>query len=415
MPEPSPPILATPLASIYHDPDTARWLGSFEGVPDEWVQSVAKPAPPPAPAGAVGRALADLGVWLPGLVLAAGVGLAGEALSTLVGETLLGFAKTPISGLMLAIVIGLLLSNLIAIPPVYTAGIRFCVKTVLRLGVALLGIRLSLLAAGSIGLVALPIVAGCVATALVAATGVGRLLGLPPRLGTLIAVGTGVCGVSAIVATASSIDADEDEISYAAATITLFGIAAMFLYPFLGHLLFEATPERVGYFLGTAIHDTSQVTGAGLMYQQQFDAPAALDVAVVTKLMRNLSLILVVPGMAYLYRRQGVEGGASGPGQMGWRNVLPLFVVGFVVLTLLRTLGDAAAGPAGPLPADAWDATLSAAQWLANACLMAAMAGIGLSTHLDRLLHLGIKPFIAGLLAAGLVGVVSVLLVTFLG
>ena len=116
----------------------------------------------------------------------------------------------------------------------------------------------------------MPIIAGCITTALILVTWVNRALGLPRRLGSLIAVGTSICGVSAIVATAPVVEAEEDEVSYAVACITLFGLVALFCYPLLAHTLFRGDARMAGLFLGTSIHDTAQVAGAGLMYPQQY-------------------------------------------------------------------------------------------------------------------------------------------------
>src|SRR5438093_1544039 len=135
------------------------------------------------------------------------------------------------------------------------------------------GVPLSVNAIGPDVIAGLPVVAICIATALIVVTYVNRALGLSRRLGTLIAVGTSICGVSAIVATAPVIDAEEDETSYAVACITLFGLLALFMYPFAAHGLF-GDPKLAGMFLGVSIHDTAQVAGAGLMYRQLFDAPA---------------------------------------------------------------------------------------------------------------------------------------------
>ena len=94
---------------------------------------------------------------------------------------------------------------------------------------------------------------------------IGRWLKLPSRLATLIAVGTSICGVSAIVATGPAIEAEDEEVAYAVATITIFGILATFLYPYLAHALFGQNATAAGLFIGTSIHDTSQVTGAALI------------------------------------------------------------------------------------------------------------------------------------------------------
>src|SRR3954469_16081099 len=106
---------------------------------------------------------------------------------------------------------------------------------------------------------------------MISVTLITRAMGLPRKLGTLMAVGTSICGVSAIMATAPVIEADENETSYAAACITIFGLLAMITYPFVGHVLF-ANPTQAGTFFGTAIHDMSQATAAGLAYAQQYHA-----------------------------------------------------------------------------------------------------------------------------------------------
>ncbi len=150
-------------------------------------------------------------------------------------------------------------------------------------------------------------------------TWINRALGLPRRLGSLIAVGTSICGVSAIVATGPAIDAEEDEVSYAVACVTLFGLVALFTYPFLAHAIFGGDARKVGLFLGTAIHDTAQVAGAGLMYREQYRAPEALDTATVVKLTRNLCMAGVIPLMAALYHRGGGPDGRA-RGRSGTRS-----------------------------------------------------------------------------------------------
>src|SRR5262249_31541148 len=154
-------------------------------------------------------------------------------------------------------------------------------------GIVLLGLRLSLGDVGKISMIGLPIIIICMATALLLVTWISKGLGLPRRLGTLIAVGTSICGVSAVVATAPIIGSEDGEVSYSLRCIALFGLMALLGYPWLAHAVFGDNAKEAGIFLGTAIHDTAQVAGAGLMYQQQFAAPAALDTATVTKLVRN--------------------------------------------------------------------------------------------------------------------------------
>ncbi len=393
----------------YANPELMRWAGSMEGVPD-WVDPAETPDERLRRSGwrARGHELLELsGALMPGAALAGAVAVLGGVLAVWIGVSVLGFGKTPLSPILVAILIGLLLRNTLGLPSVYEAGLQLCLKRVLRVGVALLGIRLSLVAVGSIGLAALPIVIGSIVTALVLVSLITRALGLSRRLGTLIAVGTAICGNTAIVATGPVIGADEDEISYAVGTITVFGLVALVSYPFLSHFLFAGDPQLAGYFLGTAIHDTAQVAGAGLLYAQQFGAPEALDTATVTKLVRNLFMIAVIPLMALLYRRSELASGAASS-RPPLLQLVPLFVFGFLSLAIVRTLGDLGAAPfGGLLSVEQWDGWIKSASSVSTWCLAVAMASVGLGTNLRRLQTLGLKPLGVGLAAALSVGVVS--------
>lgn len=402
--------------NVYLDPEEARWLDSMEGVPDVVVTA---PLPGESLLGPewqrrLHRGLAWLGTVSPGLALAGLLAWAGAIVAHVLGETLLGFEKTPISAILVTILLGLIIRNVAGLPVAYEAGLRFAVKRVLRIGVALLGLRLSVLAVGQIGVSALPIVVGCILSALILVTWLSRLLGLPPRLGSLIAVGTSICGASAIVATGPAIDAEEDEVSYAVACITLFGMTALLVYPYLAHWLFAGSAEQVGLFLGTAIHDTSQVAGAGLMYQQQYDAPTALNVAATTKLVRNVCMGAVIPIMAILYHRKNASAGAGHSGRLKWHQYVPLFVVAFVVLAAVRSVGDLGPKAFGLIGQDVWKGFLADAKSVSVACLTIAMASVGLGTSVTQLKNLGWKPLLVGLTAALLVGCVSLTLIKFL-
>jgi uncharacterized integral membrane protein (TIGR00698 family) len=380
----------------------------MEGVPD-WVDPAETYEERLGRAGWRARAhelLALSGALLPGVALAAACAFLGAALAQWIGVSVLGFTRTPLSPILMAILLGLLLRNVAGLPSVYEAGVSLCLKRVLRIGVALLGIRLSLVAVGAIGLSAVPIVVASIATALLLVTWISRLLGLPPRLGILIAAGTAICGNTAIVATGPAIDASEDEVSYAVGTITVFGLLALVTYPFLSHYVFGGDAHLAGLFLGTAIHDTAQVAGAGLLYSLQFGAPEALDTATVTKLVRNLFMIVVIPLVAYLYRRG--EGGGTGARRPRLDQVVPFFVFGFLALVVLRTLGDLDTAPFGGwLSHEQWRSVIDGAATLSTWSLGVAMAAVGLGTNLRRLRTLGLGPLGVGLVAALSVGLVS--------
>jgi uncharacterized integral membrane protein (TIGR00698 family) len=265
-------------------------------------------------------------------------------------------------------------------------------------------------------------VVGAVATGLVVAIAATRRLGLSDRLGALIAIGTGICGATAIVAAAPGLKAKEEEVAYAVANITIFGIVAMVLYPFLGNLVFGGDIINTGLFLGTSIHETAQVAGAGLIYDQSFNVtatPSAADVAVVAKLVRNVMMVAVIPGITYLYARNlRKEGEDVGQGT-SVLDMFPVFILGFLVMAGIRSIGDAGIDSSG-LAFGLWgeetwsDITHTIRNW-AEYTLGTAMAAVGLGTSIKQLRGLGYKPFLVGIAAAASVGVVSIGLVSIFG
>lgn len=363
----------------------------------------------------LGISFRQMPTLLPGLALTAGLAWLSMELNELIGVQLLGFARSPISSGMMAILMGLLLGNLITLPAAFKPGVGFAVKKLLRLGIILLGLRLSLFDVFKLGLQGLPVVVLGILSALVLTSRVNTWLKLPPRLGTLIAVGTSICGVSAIVAAAPAIEAEDEEVAYAVAVITVFGILATLLYPYLASWLFAGDAMRAGLFLGTAIHDTSQVTGAALVYAELFEAPVALNVATVAKLVRNVFMAGVVPLMAWRCRR-AMQSTAQ---RTELRNLLPAFILGFLVLALVRSIGEAglnAGGSAwGLWSALTWKAWLEGFNTWALRFLVAALVGVGLSTRFSAFKGLGLKPFLVGLAAALIVGGMSLVTISLVG
>src|SRR5690606_3418252 len=255
--------------------------------------------------------------------------------------------------ILVAVVLGLLLRNVIGLPKPFESGLAFCVRRLLRIGVVLLGLRLSLGMLGEIGVRALPIVACSITLTLVIVTALSRWFGVTSRLGSLIGVGTAVCGVSAIMVTAPSINARKDEIGYAVGVITIFGMLGLLAYPVLAYALFAGDPVLAGYFLGAAIHDTSQVAGAGLMYQVRYGTEETLAIATTAKLVRNLMMGGLVPLVAVMHHRRSRVGTSRVRGPV-LAQVVPLFIVGFVLMAALRTLGDMGEKPLGFLESSAW-------------------------------------------------------------
>ncbi len=252
---------------------------------------------------------------LPGILAAFVVMLAGFWLADRIGQAILAAqgltGGSPVSGVPVAIVLGLLLRNALPLPASLAPGLKFATTTILRAGIVLVGIRLSLFDVLKLGIAGLPVVLAAITTGLVFVTWFNKKLGLPPRLGTLIAAGTSICGVTAIVSVAPAIEADEREVAYAVANVVAFGLFGMLTYPYLAHLLLGSS-ETIGLFLGTAVHDTSQVVGAALTYKQVYGDDVVLRVATVTKLTRNIFLAVVIPVLTWMHLKNAGCTGCTG-------------------------------------------------------------------------------------------------------
>lgn len=365
----------------------------------------------------LGVRFSKIPILFPGLLAVGALTLLSIWLSDFVGEGLLGFEKSPLSPVMIAILLGISISSIKPLPKTFAPGLTFAVKKLLKLGIILLGIRLTIFDVFRLGFFGVPIVILCILGALLITTQINKKLNLSPRLGALIAVGTSICGVSAIVATSPAIDADEEESAYAVTVITIFGLFATLIYPYLTEMIFDGHALKVGLFLGTAIHDTSQVVGAAKIYADMFTQTLALDVATIAKLVRNVFMALVIPFLTYLYSRQTNDEFQGQENKI--LKLLPAFILGFLGLAALRSIGDAglnAAGAAfGLWPEPTWSAIISGIKSIAELLFVVALAGVGLGTNFDSIKALGIKPFLVGLAASLSVGLVSYLAITLLG
>lgn len=335
---------------------------------------------------------------IPGLALAGLVAVAARLATTAV----------PVSEILIAVLLGIVVANSVPLTASYATGIRFAVHRVLRAGIVLLGARLSLDAVLAIGAGALGLVLVSMTIAFAVALLVGRALRLPPRLALLIGVGTAVCGNSAIVATAPVVKAEEREVSFAVATITLFGTLAVFLFPLIGRAL-GLGDETFGVWSGVAVNDTSQVVAASAAYSSP-----ARDVATVVKLVRNALMAPLIVLIAWWWQRSADGASANmGPRASGAsaglnvarsvRSAIPLFVLGFLALALLRTVGLIQPNAAALLDE------------IAKALILVALAGVGLNTRLVQLRAIGLTPFFAGLATASVLAALSLGAVIGLG
>jgi len=317
-----------------------------------------------------------------------------------------GIVTHPIEPVMIAIILGMLAGNLWSLPKTFQAGIKFSVKKLLPLGIVLLGARLhfgDLLKVGAAGLVMSALET---AFALCLLLLLARWMNLPRKLGTLLGVGTAICGGTAIVATAPVIEAEEKDVAFSVATVTLLGLIAMFALPVVGHVL-DLSAKQFGIWAGLAIHQTPQVIAAGYAFSPTGEpySPEAGDTATIVKLARVCLLAPVVFVIGLWYARHKVQAGdAGGPKRINYFHLFPMFVLGFLAMALLKTLGlipELSFHNAALVGEGTRTVNLSqAAEQVSRFCIVLSMAGVGLETRFSAMRQTGAKPFVASLIAA---------------
>jgi len=338
---------------------------------------------------------------LPGIAFAVALAIAAKALYHATGSA--------VSPVLCAIALGILWRNLLGTGAWAEAGIEFAGKQLLRIGIALIGLRLTLLILADVSVAAIPVVLAAVAVALVTALGLGRLLGVGAGMRQLLAAGTAICGCTAIIAVAPAIHARKADVGIALTCVVLFGSLAMVGYPWLAGALFGHDPLSAGMFLGASIHDTSQVVGAALIYAEQFGVADAVPVAGLTKFLRTLGLLVLVPAAAWWGARQSAAETAGVAAGLG-RRAVPVFVLCFVGLVVLRTAGDAWAGAWLPQ----WQAALGYAQLASEWLLLIGMAAVGLGVTFSHLREAGWRPILLSFIAALATGAAALAMVRLL-
>ena len=340
-------------------------------------------------------------VVVPGIILAFILYSLSQGFNNIIGIELLEYDKSPISTAMIAILLGIFFSNFFKIRDTFQKGLDFTRDFLLKLGIVCLGIQLKPFEFLDFGKIVFPLILICIISVLVVIKLLIKKLKIPTRMAYLISIGSTVCGTTAIMATAPVIKANKSEVSYAIANITLFGILSMLLYPYFANFYFEGNSLFAGLFLGTAIHETSQVAAAGLIYDQQFNSPETLNIATVTKLIRNTSLIIMIPLFAFLYNR-----GYANDKNYSILNIFPYFVLGFVGMIIVRNVGDQIFLIDNT---SNWNEMINFIKTYSKIFLTMAMAAIGLSTNLRDIKNMGHRPFVVGFVSMLTVGIVSIL------
>lgn len=304
-------------------------------------------------------------VW-PGILLAAIVTAAGFALRSIPGFGLL-------SPMILAILIGMAFHNVIGTPQIARDGVRFCLRRILRAAIVLLGLQLTAAQIAEVGGSGIAIIAATLLATFVFTSWLGRALGIDRKLAQLIAAGTSVCGASAVIATNTVTRANDEDVAYAVACVTVFGSISMFLYPLVPGLL-HLDPRVYGLWTGASIHEIAQVVAAAFQNGQ-----AAGEFGTIAKLSRVMMLAPLVMALGWLAAR-----GQSGRSGSKAAAPFPWFVLGFIAMIALNSLI--------PIPAGIKSGLVTLTVFL----LSLALAAMGLETDIAKLRARGLRPLLVG-------------------
>ena len=292
-----------------------------------------------------------------------------------------------------AIVFGLVVSNTVGVPALFRRGVD-TYEFWLKAGIVLLGVRFLLGDIAKLGGISLACVALELAGAIVLMTALGRAFGLRPKLVSLLAIGSSVCGVSAIIAAKGAIDADDEDASYAMAAILALGAVSLFVFPLIGRSL-GMTDHAYGLWAGLAVDNTAEAVAAGALYSD-----AAGQFAVLAKTARNATIGFVVLGYAVYWLRQQQGRAIGNKAAFLWQK-FPKFVLGFLVVSALATAGTFTKA--------------RSATW--RICLAGRFCsrspGVGLRTDIRELSKQGWRPLAVGVL--GECGIAAVTLLMVLG
>lgn len=308
-------------------------------------------------------------------------GLALAGLGTVVAVAI-NVVLPAVSPLLIAIILGAVCANAVTLPAAVKPGLAIVSKTVLRIGVALLGLQLVLGDILGLGFGVIAMVVVIVAGGIGGTLYIGKLLGIPFTRRLLIACGSSICGAAAVAAVDGVIDADEEDVAAAIGCVVVFGTLMIPVLPFLANVLGLSDAEA-GMWAGGSIHEVAQVVAAGGVI-----GGSALSVAVVVKLAR---VVLLAPVLAVISVRQrsAVGGGQKRP------PLVPLFVLGFLAFVALRSIGIV------PTP------VLDVGKEIQVIALTGAMFALGTGVRLSLFRSVGSRPFILAACATVLVGVLG--------
>ncbi len=330
------------------------------------------------------------GKLLPGIALSLAIACLASWLESLLPIHIIGAS-------VIALFIGMLI-NTFGTPALFSPGVKFTAKKILKFAIVLLGSSLSIGVIFSVGKLSLVVMLFTLFTCFGGGYFIGKALGLDWKLSNLISAGTGICGGSAIAAIAPVIDAEDSDIAYAMSATFLFDMAMIILFPIMGRAL-GLSDMAYGLWAGTAVNDTSSVVAAGYAFSE-----GAGDFATMVKLTRTLSIIPTVLIFSLInIRLKRKENLIKEQKKIHIRGIFPWFILGFVLLAAVNSLGF--------IPA----AVSAGAKRVSKFLMVSALAAIGLGTKGKDMQKAGINPMLHGFIISALVVVVAIAVEYFMG
>ena len=336
---------------------------------------------------------ASLPGLFPGVALLFGIGLLGKLLqnATTILRTRYHLPVPHIEYVVWAIILGLIVSNFLGVARIFRPGIA-TYELWLKLGIVLVGARFLLQDVLHIGGLSLLLVAVELALSLSVMTLLGRIFRLPPKLTSLLAIGSSICGVTAIMAAQGAIDSDEEDTSTAIAAILTLGAIALVTFPAIGHSL-HMGQQAYGMWAGLAVDNTAESVATGALYGQD-----AGRWTILAKTARSSFIAFVVLGYAVYWASKGKAAHVKNKPLFLWQK-FPKFILGFLAISILATAGFFTQGQLNSIS--------SLSQW----AFLPAFAGVGLRTNMRDLVDQGWRPLAVGILGEVFIAIVTLGLV----
>ena len=319
--------------------------------------------------------------------MAAAVG----AIAFVVESLVKNYTQVVVSPLVLAVVLGALISNFGLLPETCRLGLGFSARNLLRLGIVLLGLQLSFTQVRQLGAPGLALVIIVVTVTFTGTQWLGKKLGLSSGLSLLVATGFSICGASAIAAMRPVSDADDDDMAYAIALVTICGTLAIFSLPTIGELI-GFSGAQFGSWVGASVHDVAQTVATASSGNDD-----AQHAAIVVKLTRVMLLAPLVAGVSFARRRKQKIAHTTRSSNENAKlpPVIPLFIIGFIAAVTINSVFN--------LP----NSVLSDAKTIEKALLASALVGLGAGVNARKLRRVGSRPLALGLISWLLIATLS--------